>query len=201
MKVQPCPSCGARYNVERLSDGATFECRRCGHAVRVGDHEPAPRPFASGLLLAGVATLLGLLLYANPRFGFGESRWPWELLQGDTVLATKMAVLLWAAAGTWALVSALAVLPRSRSFLTVGLAFALILVSTDTELTELYVETPLKALLAMITLGAGFLLLLDPETRPLARVLVFAGGLFVVWWAYECLHLRSACIKHTFTHY
>ncbi len=182
MKVQPCPSCGARYNVERLSDGSTFECRRCGQAVRVGAAEPPPRPFSAGLLLAGVTMILGLLLYANPRFGFGESRWPWELLQDGTALSTKVTILLWAAAGLWGLISALGIAPRSRSVLTVGLACVLILTCTLPEVAELRVDTPLLALFAMVALGAGLLLLGDPATAPLGRVLAFGGGLLITWW-------------------
>lgn len=182
MKVQPCPSCGARYNVERLGDGATFECRRCGQPVQVGAAEPPVRPFAPGLLTAGVFMVLGLLLYANPRFGFGASRWPWELLQGDTALSTKVTILLWTLAGLWGFVSALGIAPRTRSVLTVGLAFVLILTCTWSELAELRVDTPLLALLAMVALAAGLLLLDDPETLPLARILTFGGGLLVTWW-------------------
>jgi hypothetical protein len=181
VKVQPCPACGARYNVERLSDGVTFECRRCGHAVHVGAHEPPPRPQSAGLVLAGLAMLLGLLLYANPRFGFGQSRWPWELLQGDAALSTKVTVLLWAGAGLWAAISALGIAPRSRSVLSVGLAFVLILACTRSGIGELGIDTDLVALVAMIALAAGLFLLRDAGTVPLARTLAFGAGLLVTW--------------------
>lgn len=181
MKVQPCPACGARYNVERLSEGATFECRRCRHAVRVGDAEPPAHAFAPGPLAAGVFMLLGLLLYANPQFGFRASQWPWELVHGDAPLATKATILLWALAGLWGLVSAVGIAPRSRSVLTAGLAFALLLLCTLPELGELRVDTDLVALVAMIALGSGLLLLRDVETVPLARVLAFGGGLLIAW--------------------
>lgn len=182
MKVQSCPSCGARYRVERLEEGAVFLCGRCQAQVRVGAEAPPPRPFAVGPLVSGLLVLLGLLLYANPEFGFGRSRWPWELLLEDAVPATRVAVALWALAGAWAFVSALGVVPRSRSLLTLALAGVLALVCTGHGVAEPRVDLPLHALVGLVALGSGLFLVLDPATSPHGRTLAFAGGLLLVWW-------------------
>jgi hypothetical protein len=38
----PCPQCGAEYpvRIERLTDGAPFECLACGAQVALGDFAP-----------------------------------------------------------------------------------------------------------------------------------------------------------------
>lgn len=182
MKVQSCPSCGARYRVERLEAGAVFLCSRCRAQVQVGAETPPPQPVAPGLIVSGLLVLVGLLLYANPKFGFGESRWPWELLLDGTTLATKATIVVWALAGAWALIGALGIAARSRSVLTLALAGVLVLVCTWGGSKELEVDVPLCALLGLVGLGGGLLLVLDPETRPFGRTLAFAGGLVLVWW-------------------
>jgi hypothetical protein len=122
MRVQACPSCGARYNVERLLTGTTFECRRCAYTIEVGAAAPRQTPFSLPLLLGGLLAAAALLLVANPSFGIEHDAWPWDVVRGDADWPTTVLYFVWALTSVWALVSSLGIVPRVRSILTVGLA-------------------------------------------------------------------------------
>lgn len=198
MRVQQCPSCGARYNVERLADGAAFACRRCDHIVEVGTREPPTRRFSLGLLIAGTFLIAGLFLSSNPNFGSANTEWPWELLRGGVAWSSKIVIVLWAIAGLWALLTSLGVAVRTRSVFTIALAGLLLMMCTSPGIVDLKVDAPLlplPLLLAVTALASGLLLEGRADTTRMARVLAFGGGLAVLGWHVLCFSGQAPCLE------
>ncbi|MFV1958803.1 MAG: hypothetical protein ACC662_05250 [Planctomycetota bacterium] len=182
MKVQCCPSCSARYRVERLEPGDTFECRRCQALVTVEGAEPTGRGYVSlGLLTAGLLVLAGLLLEANPSFGH-IAAWPWEHVQAAVPLASKGHLVLWALLGLWALLTALLPAMRSRSVLTLALASFALLIASESTLYGLQLDEarPFLFVLAASALAAGLALLLRRRGGLATTALLLGGGLVLL---------------------
>jgi len=182
MNVQRCPSCGARYRVERLDPGDTFECRRCQAVVTVEGTEPAGRGFVSlGLLTAGLLVLAGLLLEVNPSFGH-VAAWPWEHMQAAVPLAIRGNLVLWTVLGLWALLTALCPAMRRRSTLTLALGtLALLLASANAQYgLQLDEARPFLFVLAAAALAAG-LTLVFRRRGGLATTALLLGGALVLF--------------------
>lgn len=186
MKVQACPFCGARYDVERLEAGITFECRRCAGLVTVGESASRPGTFSIALFLSGLASLGALFLLANPAFDLGYDAWPWDLVRGEVALATRILVLAWFVAGFWALVSSLGIAAETRSLSILGLAGLLIVVCTapggapvDAGHFAVTTTTWLH-LLGMIGVAAGLLVHARDGESLAGRATALGGGLVVL---------------------
>jgi hypothetical protein len=181
MKVQACPSCGARYNVARLEEGATFQCRRCPSRVTVGAPDAPRRTTSAALSLAGLLLVGTLFLESNPQFGENLD-WPWETFRRSVSDLRRATVLVWAAAGLWAFFAGFVPAGRRRGAVALALAAPLAVLCT-TPSAGFEVETlRLPQLLAVIALGAGLLLFLRPLSQRTAAVLAFLGGAVLLLW-------------------
>jgi hypothetical protein len=180
MRVQACPSCGARYNVARLDDGATFQCRRCPARVTVGSPS-GRRTTSAALSVAGLLLIGALFLKSNPEFGETQD-WPWETFERSVSWLRKATVLAWAAAGLWAFFTGLVPAGRTRGSVALVLTAALVVLCTNGFAGFDVMTLRLPQLLGVIALGAGLLLLMRPGSLRTACVLAFLGGAVLVLW-------------------
>jgi hypothetical protein len=183
MKIQPCPSCGARYNVARLGIGAQFHCRRCDTTVVVGTAAEEQSGLAPGLAVTGFLMVATAFLYANPSFG-QRARWPWEEFDAQSSPLVKVTFFLWFLTGLWALFTALAPMRQLRAA-ACALFSALLLTACVSRHAGFTVTIPtLAQMLAMIVLASGFMVARTEAHRRVGRLLAFAGGaLLIVWHA------------------
>jgi hypothetical protein len=181
MRVQACPSCGARYNVARLDEGVTFQCRRCPARITVGAPGTARRTTSAALSVAGVLLIGALFLKSNPEFGENLD-WPWETFQRSVSWLRRATVLAWAAVGLWALFSGFVPAGRARGAVALALAAPLAVLCTTAH-AGFEIETlRLPQLLAVIALGAGLLLFSRPAQARTAAVLAGLGGAILLLW-------------------
>jgi hypothetical protein len=184
MRVQACPSCGARYNVSRLEDGAVFACRRCQAEVAVGAARvaaPARRGPSYALVFAGLLMIAATFLKANPSFG-DIPQWPWEAFARIPSWLLRVTFLCWNVAGIWALLSGLLPGGRFRGGLGIVLLAGLALLCTN-PLAGFRIDTMrLPQLLAMVAMGAGVLLLEAEGTRRAGKLLAILGGVVLLLW-------------------
>jgi hypothetical protein len=182
MRVQVCPSCGARYNVAQLDDGMTFQCKRCPARVTVGSTAGAGRRTTSAALsIAGLLLIGALFLKSNPEFGETQD-WPWETFQRSASWLRKITVLAWAAAGVWAFFSGLVPAGRTRGSVALVLTAALAVLCTNGFAGLDVQNLRLPQLLGVIALGAGLLLLGRSAPSRTGWVLALLGGAALVLW-------------------
>jgi hypothetical protein len=180
MKIQPCPSCGARYNAERLEDGATFRCRRCNTMVRVGEAVSPTGGLSLGLAVAGCMLVATTFLQASPGVGM-RSDWPWERFDAEP-WAARVTFVAWAFAGLWALFAALTPGRRVRASVALPLAALLAALCTSRNAGFGIDALDLPRLVALCALAAGLLLVPHPATSGTGRVLALLGGVtFLLW--------------------
>ena len=182
MKVQRCPSCRRGYSVEYLEPGATFECRRCNATIVVGAAGGGDASIAVGLLIAGIAALLGLLLYVDPTRSLANRLWPWERF-ADLTLAEQVAQGLWVVLGIWVVATAFIPAFGRRSLLTLALALVALLLARAPETVGPVLELPRSVpwMAGVAALTAGSWLVLQDRFGLATRLLLGAGALVMIW--------------------
>ena len=179
MRVERCPSCGARYNVSRLATGAPFSCRRCGAVVVVGAQEGATRGPRTRL---GLVVLAVLGLAATVLRGL-QPAGAWSGPDGDGVLldlplealvALATAALACALAGWLGLRArpALACAAATAAFWVVARALG-----PEPGPLTIHGADP-AGFLGLVLVAAGALLLAGPhrEGRSIARAWALVGA-------------------------
>jgi hypothetical protein len=177
MKVIRCPSCGARYNADRLPAGAVFDCNRCGSSVAV----PSGSSASVSLLIGGLLLIAALFFWSADLRTPGLVR-PWEAFLDAGLLAPKVGAVLWAVLGLWAVVTALLTEFRHRSAFTLGLgALALLLaLSSNGAGYTIGGDRPLPFMLGSIALAAGFVLVMRGVRGAATTGLLLGGSLLLL---------------------
>lgn len=148
---------------------------------------PSPQPIATPdgtspiLAISGFLMVAALFINANPYFG-QERLWPWELM--GLALASKFVqyeIVLWAAAGLFALVMAFTGAVRLRSTVLVGLTLLFVAQGARNQSGLRITRFEINEIIPMIAMGAGLLLLLRKQLTNTARLLVGLGAVGFLW--------------------